>query len=92
MKTFEVVNGLKIGLADSVVAHIPADHPEMASYLDWIERILANPVAILPDPYRPNAARYYGFVPSAQKYMRVAVKILPDEAWVSTAFLTNEVK
>jgi len=44
----------------------------------------------LPDPRRPNSLRYYGWVDGLEKYIRVAVKVLDNEAWVSTAFLTDE--
>ena len=53
-------------------------------------RALAGPVVpAFPDPRRPNGLRYYGWVEEFGKYIRVAVKVLDDEAWVSTAFLTD---
>ena len=79
-------------LSDAVLFdHILADHPEPVDYVREIARALASPVVpAFPDPRRPNGLRYYGWVEEFGKYIRVAVKVLDEEAWVSTAFLTDK--
>ncbi len=92
MKTFRDYRGVEIKLSDEVLyGHILADHPEPIDYVQDIAKALATPVVpVLPDPRRPNSLRYYGWVDGLEKYIRVAVKVLDNEAWVSTAFLTDE--
>ena len=91
MRRFRDYRGIEILLSDVVLFdHILVDHPEPVDYVQEIGRALANPVVpAFPDPRRPNGLRYYGWVEGFGKYIRVAVKVLEDEAWVSTAFLTD---
>ena len=92
MRRFRDYRGVEVLLSDAVLFdHILTDHPEPVDYVKEIERALVNPVIpAFPDPRRPNGLRYYGWVEEFGKYIRVAVKVLDDEAWVSTAFLTDK--
>lgn len=92
MRRFRDYRGVEILLSDAVLFdHILTDHPEPVDYVNEIGKALANPVVpAFPDPRRPNGLRYYGWVEEFGKYIRVAVKVLDDEAWVSTAFLTDK--
>ena len=92
MRRFRDYRGVEILLSDAVLFdHILTDHPEPVDYVKEIGRALANPVIpAFPDPRRANRLRYYGWVEEFGKYIRVAVKVLDDEAWVSTAFLTDK--
>ena len=92
MRRFRDYRGVEIMLSDAVLFdHILADHPEPVDYVQEIGNALANPVVLaFPDPRRPNGLRYYGWVGELGKYIRVAVKVLDEEAWVSTAFLTDK--
>ena len=91
MRRFRDYRGVEILLSDAVLFdHIMTDHPEPVDYVREIRRALASPVVpALPDPRRSNGLRYYGWVEEHEKYIQVAVKVLDDEAWVSTAFLTD---
>ena len=92
MRRFRDYRGIEILLSDAVLFdHILTDHPEPVDYVREIGKALENPVVpAFSDPRRPNGLRYYGWVEEFGKYIRVAVKVLDDEAWVSTAFLTDK--
>ena len=92
MRRFRDYRGVEILLSEAVLFdHILTDHPEPIDYVREIGKALENPVVpAFPDPRRPNGLRYYGWVEKFEKYIRVAVKVLDDEAWVSTAFLTDK--
>ncbi|MCY4527987.1 MAG: hypothetical protein OXD46_03005 [Chloroflexi bacterium] len=91
MRRFRDYRGVEVLLSDAVLFdHILTDHPEPVDYVREIEKALSNPVVpAFPDPRRANGLRYYGWVEEFGKYIRVAVKVLDNEAWVSTAFLTD---
>ena len=92
MREFVDFNGVKVVLSDDAIEHILDRHPEMGDYLELIGAVLANPVAVTDDP-RPNRSRLYGLAPGRQdKYLRIAVKYLPDEAYVTTAFFTYRIE
>jgi hypothetical protein len=105
VRTFRDQANSEIKLSESVFfGHILEDHSEHyilisntlggnvdfeAFYLDGITKVPSNPIETRT---RDNRVRYYGWIRSVNKYMVVAVKFLPDEAWVSTAFLSSRMR
>jgi hypothetical protein len=71
------------------------EHPEMLSLEPAIGRTLAHPDCViqsLSDPAASLYHRYYQSTPVGGKHLCVVVKVLPDDAFVVTAYLTDSVK
>lgn len=70
-------------------------HPEMDGQLDRIQETLLEPelvVATRADETVHVYHRHYTSTPVTSKYLHVAVKILPDDAFVLTAYLSSRRK
>ena len=87
-------SGRTIRLSEERRAHI-LEHPEMSSQFDRLKATVALPdfvVATLADPSVHVYHRLYPQTPVTRKYMLVAVKLLPDNAFVLTAFFSSRRK
>jgi hypothetical protein len=86
--------GLPIRLSDERVAHI-LDHPEMAGLEGAIEETLSRPAKVVESLSDRQARLYYRFYFGTcvgDKYLCVIVKVVGDDAFVLTAYLTDKVK
>ena len=71
------------------------EHPEMAALDSAIAQTLADPDSVIQSSSDPAVRlyhRYYEATPVGGKYLCVVVKVLPDDAFVITAYLTDSVK
>lgn len=86
--------GRKIRLTDERRDHI-LEHPEMATQIDRIGETLTSPERIIATHLDENVHvyhRYYDKTPVTSKYLHVAVKITPDDAFIVTAYFSNRIK
>jgi hypothetical protein len=86
--------GRVIRLTDERLAHI-LDHPEMAGQAAAIEEVLLHPERVMESLADPHARLYYRFYVGTRvgdKYLCVVVKIVAEDAFVLTAYLTDAVK
>ena len=94
MKVLRDHRGLPIRLTDERLAHI-LQHPEMVGLETAIEETLVQPdrvVQSLSDSQARLYHRGYAATQVGEKYLCVVVKIVGDDAFVVTAYLTDEVK
>jgi hypothetical protein len=86
--------GLAIRLTDERLAHIH-EHPEMAALDAAIEQTLRQPEVVVQSASDPQANLYYRYYLGTMvgdKHLCVVVKVLPADAFVLTAYLTDKVK
>ena len=91
---FHDFQGLVIRLTGERRAHI-LGHPEMAPMEAAIEETLVRPERVVQSFSDPHARLYYRFyfrTIVGGKYLCVVVKILDDDAFVLTAYLTDRIK
>jgi hypothetical protein len=94
MKYIKDFKGLSIRLTDERVAHI-LEHPEMINMTEYIEETLQNPQYLIESPIDNEVNLYYRYYYRTlvgSKYLCVAVKVMEDDAFVITAFLTDTIK
>ncbi len=94
MKILRDFEGRVIRLTDERLAHI-LEHPEMADLEPQIEATLAAPQSVVQSASDDEARLYYRFYTGTRvgdKFLCVVVKVLPGDAFVITAYLTNTVK
>lgn len=83
-----------IRLTDERWQHILI-HPEMSGQYNRMVETLFDPdfvIATVKDKTVYTYQRLYESTPVTRKYMTVAVKILPDDAFILTAFFTSRMK
>jgi hypothetical protein len=86
--------GRSIRLTEERWAHI-SEHPEMAGMEAALEQTLAAPEVIVQSSGDPEARLYYRFFSATRlggKYLCVVVKVRGEDAFVVTAYLTDQVK
>lgn len=81
-------------MTDEYIRKTLIRHPEVieVGIEEIITLTLESPEAVTPS--RPNVFRYYRMFRSTtygDKYARVVVKILPDEAFIISVFLTDRI-
>ncbi len=86
--------GRPVRLTDERWGHIE-EHPEMVRLREAIAETLRKPEAVVQSASDPLATLYYRFYHRTMvggKHLCVVVKILSDDAFVVTAYLTDCVK
>jgi hypothetical protein len=86
--------GRAVRLTDERLAHI-REHPEMAELEAAIEETLARPARVVQSLSDLQAQLYYRwYVGTAvgDKYLCVVVKVVGNDAFVLTAYLTDTIK
>ncbi len=86
--------GRAVRLTAERLNHI-LEHPEMAGMEKAIEATLAQPEEVQESSSDPQARLYYRFYVGTMvgdKYVCVVVKIIAEDAFVLTAYLTDKVK
>jgi hypothetical protein len=94
MKLLHDYEGLPIRLTDERLAHI-LDHPEMRDLEYAIEETLAHPHTVIESLSDSQARLYYRLYLGTRvgdKYLCVVVKLTAEDAFVLTAYLTDQVK
>lgn len=94
MRILRDYQGLPIRLTDERLVHI-REHPEMAGLEGAIEETLSHPERVIQSLSDPQARLYYRFHRGTlvgDRYLCVVVKIIGEEAFVLTAYLTDTVK
>ena len=95
MRIFIDHQGREIVLTDEAIEHITVAHPEIIrlGLEDFITLTLEAPEAVTPS--RPTVFMYHRMFRNTEygdKYGRVIVKILDDEAFILTVFLSNQIR
>lgn len=83
-----------VRLTDERWSHI-LQHPEMEGQIERIQETLLEPelvIATRADESVRVYHRHYPQTPVSSKYLQVAVKIVPDDAFVLTAFFSSRQK
>jgi hypothetical protein len=86
--------GLAVRLTDERLAHV-LDHPEMVSMEGTIAETLEDPESVVRSVSDEQAHLYYRFYQDTAvggKYVCVVVKVLEEDAFVITAYLTDRIK
>lgn len=94
MRILHDYRGMSIRLTDERLAHIQ-EHPEMAGLISAIDETLRQPRYVVESFTDPQARLYYRFYVATRvgdKYLCVAVKVINDDAFLLTAYLTDKVK
>lgn len=94
MRVLHDYQGLPIRLTDERRAHI-LGHPEMVGLEEAIEKTLLHPQKVVESFGDPQARLYYRFYVGTQvgdKHLCVVVKVVDEDAFVLTAYLTDKVK
>lgn len=83
-----------VRLTDERLAHIH-EHPEMVGQERRIRDVLQKPDVVFTSHKDSSVHvyyRHYDRSPAGSKHLMVAVKILEEDAFVITAFFTDDVK
>ena len=94
MKIIRDCFGRHVRLTHERLAHI-LHHPEMAALEGEIERVLAAPAEARVSRSDESVRLFYEFharTPPVGKWLCVVVKYPPDDAFVVTAYLTDQLK
>ncbi len=94
MKTLHDYRGMMIRLTDERLAHI-LGHPEMAAMEPRIDETLASPENVVRSASDEQARLYYRRYPDTpvgEKLLCVVVKVLEEDAFVVTSYLTDRIK
>ena len=94
MRILHDYQGVPIRLTDERLAHI-LEHPEMAGLEGAIEETLTRPEKVVEsfsDPQARLSYRFYVGTRVGDKYLCVVVKVLGEDAFVLTAYLTDRAK
>jgi len=94
MRILQDYEGRAIRLTDERLAHV-LDHPEMVGMEAAIEETLLDPEVVVRSISDQSAHLYYHFyvgTPVGEKYICVVVKLVADDAFVLTAYLTDKTK
>jgi hypothetical protein len=94
MEVWTDLEGRAIRLTDDRLDHIRR-HPAMIGQETRIRETLANPDVVAESRQDPSVRLYhelYEETPVSRKYVLVAVKLLGDDAFVITAFFTDQPK
>ena len=88
--------GRQVRLPDERWQHILSGHDEMTTMLPELQETLEQPERLrIPGDETETERRYYKWFENTivgDKWMRVAVKYLTNDAYVLTAFMTKRVK
>ncbi len=86
--------GREIKLSREVWDHILKTHPELKGKLDGIKATLMCPEIIKQSVYAPNVELFYKYYKDmyAGKYICVAIKILNEDCFISTSYITDRIK
>ena len=94
MKTLKDYQGRPVRLTDERLAHI-LEHPEMANLEAALTETLEHPTLVVQsrsDPAAELSYRYYLGTRVGDKWLCVVVKYAADDAFVLTAYLTDQPK
>ena len=94
MKLLHDYQNRQVRLTDERLAHI-LEHPEMANLEAALAETLAHPTQVVQSRSDPSAELSYRFYLGTQvgdKWLCVVVKYAADDAFVLTAYLTNQPK
>ena len=94
MKVLRDYQGWRIRLTDERLAHI-LEHPEMIGLEGAIEQTVSQPQRVMESFSDPQARLYYRFYVGTRvgdKHLCVVVKGSREDAFVLTAYLTDQVK
>ena len=94
MKVLRDYQGQAVRLTDERLAHI-LEHPEMAALEAALAETLEHPVLVVQsrsDPAAELSYRFYLGTRVGDKWLCVVVKYAPDNAFVLTAYLTDQPK
>ena len=94
MRVLYDYQGRAVRLTDERLAHI-LEHPEMQGMEQAIEDSVLTPARVIQSLSDPSAKLYYRFYVGTlvgDKFLCVVVKFDRDDAFVLTAYLTDEIK
>ncbi len=94
MKVLKDYQGRAVRLTEERLAHI-LEHPEMAALEAALTETLAHPALVVQsrsDPTAELSYRFYLGTRVGDKWLCVVVKYAPDDAFVLTAYLTDQPK
>ena len=94
MKVIRDCFGRSVRLTDERIAHI-LQHPELAGMEEEISRVVQAPVEVRisrSDETVQLFYEYYARMRVGGKWLCVVVKYPPDNAFVVTAYLTDQLK
>ncbi len=94
MKIFRDYRGQSIRLTEERRKHI-LEHPEMKGMLRYIKESLFEPQRVIQSLSDKEASLYYRFyfgTKVGNKYVCVVVKMVKQDAFVLTAYLTDSIK
>ena len=94
---FEVIDksGRKIRLTKERWSHITSPaflHPYMTNYLEEIKETLIKPNIMILQKTDGTNMNYYKYLKERRRYLLVAVKYLNGDGYVTTAFMTRNVR
>ena len=94
MRTIRDCFGHTVRLTDERLEHI-LEHPEMKGLGADIERVLIQPQTVIRSRSDHGVRLFYEFYAQTivgGKWLCVVVKYLPEDAFVVTAYLTDQLK
>ena len=94
MKVIRDCFGRSVRLTDERIAHI-LQHPELARMEEEISRVLRAPAEVRVSRSDETVQLFYEYYAKTRvggKWLCVVVKYPPDDAFVVTAYLTDQLK
>ncbi|WP_073069267.1 hypothetical protein [Phormidesmis priestleyi] len=94
MTTFTDFQGRQIRLTDERRQHI-LEHPEMTALEHELEQTLIEPEKVRRSQSDPSVILYYRYCKDTivgEKWLCIVVKILINDAFILTVYLTNKLK
>jgi hypothetical protein len=95
MDWFKDFKDRQIRLTNERKEHIKSDHPEMSGQIVKITDTLMNPDVVVRSRTDTNIElfyRHYEFTPVTEKYLCIVVKVLSNDCFIITAYLTDTIK
>ncbi len=91
---FTDMSGRKIELSGERWTHIIKEHSELKERKDKIKQVLVEPEVVKRSIYDQNVLLFYRYYEEiyAGKYVCVVVRILDDEGFIITSYITDKIK
>ena len=94
MRLLSDYEGRLVRLTQERLVHM-STHPEMVDMEEALEETLATPDCVITSSSDPNVHLHYRHLletPVGDKFLCVVVKVIRDDAFIVTAYLTDKVK
>lgn len=91
MRIFRSLWG-KIELTEERRRHITAFHPDVASYLRYVDATLRAPERMTRSKHDRDVVICYRQLPKRKLFLAIVIRLKPNNNFILTAYVTNKIK